>query len=131
MSLYLKIASFHCGRLNNDTKRAAIFARLRQLDVQVILIQETFSKPHKKETWAGEWAADQTIFNSLSLNSKTASGTAIMLNHPTLVFGPIKRSIDGRVMAAEVKHNGFSVNVINIYTPVSCQSISVREDFFK
>ena len=54
-----------------------------------------------------------------------------MLNHPALVFGPIKREMDGRVMAAEVKHNGFSINVINIYTPVSCQSILVRKDFFK
>ena len=52
-----------------------------------------------------------------------ASGTAIMLNRPPLVFGLIKRDIDERVMAAEVKHHGFSFNAINTYAPVSCQSI--------
>ena len=59
------------------------------------------------------------------------SGTAIVLNHPALAFVPIKKDVDGRVVAAEVKHNGFMINVINIYAPVSCQSISVRKDFFK
>ena len=131
MSLYLKIATFNCCGLNNDAKPAAIFAHPRQLDAQVILLQEIFSKPREEETWVGKWAADQAIFNSLFQNSRTASGTVIMLNHPALVFGPIKRDIDGRVMTAEAKHNGFSVNVINIYAPVSCQSISVQEDFFQ
>ena len=123
MSLYLKIDSFNYRRLNNDVKRAAIFAHLRQLNAKDILLQEIFSKLNKEETWAGEWAADQTFFNLLSQNSITASWTAIMLNYPALVLGPIKRDIDGRVMSAEVKHHGFSVNVINIYAPDICQSI--------
>ena len=29
------------------------------------------------------------------------------------------------------KHNGFVINVTHIYAPVGCQSISLREDFFK
>ena len=69
--------------------------------------------------------------HSPSQNNKTASETARVLNHPALVFGPIKKDVDGRVVAAEVKHNGFVINVSNIYAPVSCQSISVREDFFQ
>ena len=45
---YQKIASFNCHGLNHDVKRVMILADIRKLDVQVILVQETFSKPHKK-----------------------------------------------------------------------------------
>ena len=123
--------SFNCRGLNNNAKRAAIFAHLRQLDAQIILLQETFSKPCKGAILTDEWTSGQAIFNSPSQNNKMASWTAILLNHPALIFGPIKKDVDGRVVAAEVKHNGFVIIVINIYAPVSCLSISVRKDFFK
>ena len=130
MALYLKIVSFNCRGLNNDAKRATIFAHLRQLDAQIILLQETFSKSHKKSIWADEWTAGQAAFNSLPQNNKTASGTAIPFNHPAMVFGTIRKDVDGQVVAAEVKHNGFFINVVNTYAPTSSRSVSVREDFF-
>ena len=130
MTLYLKIASFNCRGMNTDTKRATIFANPGQLDVQIILLQETFSKPHKEAIWADEWTAGQAVFNLLPQNNKSASGTAILLNHLALIFGSIRKDVDGRVVAAEVKHNGFGINVVNIYAPVSSPSISAREDFF-
>ena len=88
--------------MNNDAKRATIFAHLRQLDAQIILLQETFLKPFKEAIWADEWTVEQAVFNSLSLYNKTAFWTAIVFNHPALVFGPIKKEVDGRVVAAEV-----------------------------
>ena len=42
MALYLKIVSFNCHGMNNDAKRDIIFAHLRQLDAQTILLQKTF-----------------------------------------------------------------------------------------
>ena len=100
------------------------------MDAQIILLQETFSKPHKEAIWADKWTAGQAAFNSLPQNNKTASGTAILLNHPALVFGTIRKDVDGRVVAAEVKHNVFVINVVNTYVPTSSRSDSVREDFF-
>ena len=87
-------------------------------------------KPHKEAIWADEWTAIQAAFNSLPQNNKTASGTAILLNHPALVFGTIRKDVDGRVVAAEVKHNGFVIYVVNSYAPTSSRSVSVPEDFF-
>ena len=132
MALYLKIVSFNSRGMNNDAKRATIFAHLRQLDAQIILLQEIFSKPHKEAIWANKWTAGQAAFNSLSQNNETASGTAILLNHPALVFGTIRKDVDGRVVAAEVKHNGFVINVVNTYAPTMpyARSVSVRENFF-
>ena len=129
MTFNLKVMSFNCHSMTNAAKRAAIFAHLRQLNAQIILLQETFSKPFKEVIWADEWIVLQALFNSLSQNNKTASGTAIVLDHSPLVFGPIKKDVDGRVVAAEVKNNGFVINVINIYAPVSCQSISTEGSF--
>ena len=126
MALYLKIVSFNCRGLNNDAKRATIFAHLRQLDAQIILLQETFSKPHKEAICADGWTAGQAAFNSLPQNNKTAPGTAILLNHPALVFGTIRKDADGRVVAAEVKYNGFVINVKNTYAPTSSRSVSLR-----
>ena len=65
----------------------------------------------------------------LSQNNKTASGTAILPSHLALVFGTIRKDEDGRVVAAEVKHNVFVINVVNTYAPTSSRSVSVREDF--
>ena len=100
------------------------------MDAQIILFQETFSKPHKEAIWADKWTAGQAAFNSLPQNNKTASGKAILLNHPALVFGTIRKDVDGRVVAAEVKHIVFVINVVNTYVPTSSRSDSVREDFF-
>ena len=54
----------------------------------------------------------------------------MLLNHPAMIFGSIRKDVDERVVAAEVKHNGFVINVVNIYAPVGYRSISAREDFF-
>ena len=73
--------------------------------------------------------AGQAAFNLLPKNNKTASGTAILLNHSALVFGTIRKNVDGQVVAAEVKHKVLAINVVNTYAPTSSGSVSVREVF--
>ena len=53
----------------------------------------------------------------------------MLLNHPALVFRTIRKDVDGRVVAADVKHNGFVINVVSTYAPTSSRSVSVRGDF--
>ena len=74
MALYLKVVSFNCRGLNNDVKRAAIFAHLRQLDAQIILLQETFSKPYKEAFWPTNGLLDRLFLIRFPKILKRPSG---------------------------------------------------------
>ena len=91
MALYLRIASLNCRGLNNVAKRAAIFAYLQQLDAQVLLLQETFSRQYLETFWAHEWSADQACFNLCSGGNRLSSGTATLLNRPSFMLVPFQR----------------------------------------
>ena len=45
MPLYLKIATVNCRGIRDRAKRLAFFTYARTLDVHVLCLQETFSKP--------------------------------------------------------------------------------------
>ena len=90
MTLSLKIASVNCQGLNDNATRAATYAHLSKFNAHVYLLQETYSQPHKEETWADEWKSGQALFNSNTESNNPTAGTAILLNHPSLSFGQTK-----------------------------------------
>ena len=132
MPLYLKIATINCRGLRDPAKLLAFFAYAGKLDVQVLCLQETYSQPQDEQKWQKEWGdKSQAVFNSnAEINRKTDAGTAILLNHPLLKFGIIRKDSGGRILAAEIRCDSFGFQVVNIYAYTSSYPKLKREGFF-
>ena len=130
--LYLKIANINCRGLRDPSKRLALFAYARKLDVQVLCLQETYSQPQDEQKWQNEWGDEnQVVFNSnAEINRKTDAGTAVLLNHPLLKFGIIRKNSGGRILAAEIRCDSFGFQVVNIYAFTSSYPRQKREGYF-
>ena len=109
MPIYLKIATVNCRGIRDRTKRLAFFTYARTLDIHVLCLQETFSKPQDESVWQMDWGdKSQAVFNSnAEISRKTDAGTAILLNHPSLQFGNIRKDIGGRILIAEIRCDSF------------------------
>ena len=65
MPIYLKIATVNCRGICDRAKRLAFFTHARTLDVHVLCIQETYSKPQDEFVWQNDWGdKNQAVFNS-------------------------------------------------------------------
>ena len=132
MPLYLIIAIINCRGLRDPAKRLAFFAYARKLDVQLLCLQETYSQPRDEPKWQNEWGdKNQAVFNSNTESSrKSDAGTAILLNHPLLKFGSIRKDIEGRILTAEIRCDSFGFQVVSVYAFTASYPKQKRENFF-
>ena len=132
MPLYLKIATVNCRGLRDHAKRLAFFTHTKTLDVHVMCLQETYSKPQDELIWQNDWGdKNQAVFNSnVEISRKADAGTAILLNHPSLHFGNITKDGGGRILAAEIRCDSFVFQVVNVYAYHSSYPKQKREGFF-
>ena len=93
MLLYLKIATVNCRGIRDRAKRLAFFTHVKTLDVHVLCLQETNSKPQDQLAWQNDWGdKNQAVFNSnAEISRKADAGTAILLNHSSLQFSNIRK----------------------------------------
>ena len=124
--------TINCRCLRDPAKRLAFFAYARKLDVEVLCLQETYSQPQDEQKWQNELGdKNQAVFNSnAEINRKTDAGTAVLLNHPLLKFGIIRKNSRGRILAAEIRCDSFGFQVVNIYAFTSSYPKQKREGFF-
>ena len=74
---------------------------------------------------------NQAVFNSnAEISRKTDACTAILLNHPSLQFGNIRKDSGGRILTAEIRCDSFVFQVINVYAFPSSYPKQKREGFF-
>ena len=113
MPLYLKIATVNCRGIRDRAKRLAFFTYAKTLDVHVLCLQETYSKPQDESIWQIDWGdKNQAVFNSnAEISRKTDAGTAILLNYLNLQFGNIKgkqwrQDIDRRNTMRKLRFSG-------------------------
>ena len=132
MPLYLTIAIINCRGLRDPAKRLAFFAYARRLGVQVLCLQETYSQPRDEPKWQNEWGdKNQAVFNSSAeIGRKTEAGRAILLNHPLLKFGTIRKDIKSRMLTAEIRCDSFGFQVVGVYAFTSSYPKQKRENFF-
>ena len=95
-------------------------------------LQETYSKPQDELIWQNDWGdKNQAVFNSnAEISRKADAGTAILLNHPSLHFGNIRKDGGGRILAAEIRCDSFVFQVVNVYAYHSSYPKQKREGFF-
>ena len=132
MPLHLKIATVNCRGLRDHAKRLAFFTHAKTLDIHVLCLQETYSKPRDELIWQNDWGdKNQAVFNSnAEISRKADAGTAILLNHPSLHFGNIRKDDVGRILAAEIRCDSFVFQVVNVYAYHSSYPKQKREGFF-
>ena len=108
------------------------FTHAKTLDVYVLCLQVTYSKPKDELAWQNNWGdKNQAVFNSnAEISRKTDAGTAILLNHPSLQFGNIRKDSRGRILTAEIRCDSFVFQVINVYAFPSSYPKPKREGFF-
>ena len=113
-------------------RNLAFFTHARTLDVHVLCLQENFAKPQNELLWQIDWGdKNQAVFNSnAEISRKTEAGTAILLNHPSLQFGNIRKDSGGRILTAEIRCDSFVFQVINVYAFTSSYPKQKREGFF-
>ena len=132
MPLYLKIATVNCRSICDRAKRLAFFTHARTLDVHVLCLQETYSKPQDELVLQNDWGdKNQAVFiSNAEISRKADAGTAILLNHSSLQFGNIRKNGGGRILAAEIRCDSFVFQVVNVYAYHSSYPKQKREGFF-
>ena len=116
MPLYLKIATVNCRGIRDCSKRLAFFTYARTLDVHVLCLQVTFSKPQDESVWQIDLRdKNQAVFNSnAEISRRTDAGTALLLNHPSLQFGNVRKDSGDRILTAEIRCDSFVFQVVNV-----------------
>jgi len=126
MVMYLKIATLNCNGLRNDAKRALIFDKLRNSNVDVVLLQETFSTPEVEFQWS---MAKNAFWNSWHNNARVV---AILFCNDQLCFKNTNCDDEARVISLDVVVFGEIFYLANVYAPVgeSIRLTLIRKFFF-
>ena len=69
MPLYLKITTLNCRGIRDRAQRLAFLTYTRTLDVRVLCLQETFSKPLDESVWQIDWWIKIKQFSTQTLRS--------------------------------------------------------------
>jgi len=119
----VKIITFNCTGMANSIRRTALFEIFRRLPAQIILTQETHSKPEDEAIWAREWAPRTVDFNSAkNTTSYPRNGVEIFINDPNIKVNTVKKDLEGRILTADVSIHFVDLHLINIYVPVEKNS---------
>ena len=118
-----KILSVNCNGIADDVKRRDVFDKLRQLDCNLYLLQETHLKESQELFIRAGWGF-QVI---LAGNSSNAGGTAILFkNNFEFSISRVEKDQNGHYIILEINHMNKVFTVVNIYGP----SAGDDEDFF-
>ena len=69
----LTIATFNVNSMSEQAKGIAVISFLETVKADVILVQETHSRPHQEKAWQKEWRRGQALFHSNTENENAAS----------------------------------------------------------
>jgi exonuclease III len=113
----LKIISLNCRGLANPERRRQFFYYIRNLEADIICLQETHTSPEEARFWTQSWG-----------------GPAVWSSHVGLLLAPqhtLHSSIFShaqRVVCGDVTVRGHSFSVANIYAPATRHT---RAQFFE
>ena len=121
----LNIGSLNVRGLCNLTLRQKTFQWFRNLDLDLVFLQETFCKKTFKETFNNLWKGK--IFHSFT-DSSHSRGVCIMIKENlNIEIVNVHSSDDGRILLLNVKLFDDMFCLVNIYAP-NCDKL--RKSFF-
>ena len=107
----MKLCSFNCRGMQDHVKRRKIFHYFRNLDSDIIFLQETHSDKNDELFWKSQWG-ESAWFSSFTSNSR---GVAILIrNTVTLNVKSVFRDPNGRFLILSTLLNGLSVSLVNV-----------------
>ncbi len=119
----LKILSYNCNGMLNDTKRRQIFTYLRDKKADICLLQETHSVNNLEKIWESQWGGKIIFSHGLS----NARGVCILFrSNLTYTVHGIKKDKQGRFLGVDIEIEEIRFTLANIYAPNDD-----NPDFFK
>ena len=112
--MLIKLCSFNCRGMQDYIKRKKIFHYMRNLENDVIFLQETHSDKNDETFWKSQWG-EFAWFASFSSNSR---GVAILIrNSISVKVFSVFCDPNGRFLILNCKLNDVPVTLVNIYAP--------------
>ena len=112
--MIVKVSTFNCRGLQDHVKRRKVFHYLRNIESDIIFLQETHSDKNDENFWKLQWG-ELCWFASYSSNSR---GVAILIRNSVsvkvkfLFYDP-----NGRFLILNLILNDMLVTLVNIYAP--------------
>ena len=115
MAQSLTFGCINISGLKNNTKRAAVYAWLDSLNLDVIFLQETHCHLRKEEKiWSREWGAQ----SYWSKGTSRSRGVAILFNRSRKYeIENVSIDTNGRYIHCNITADNNSYKIINIYAP--------------
>ncbi len=112
-----KIATLNARGLNNTKKRISLFEWIREQEIDIVLIQESYCTKDFEKRFRLQWNGD--IYHSYT-NSKHAKGVCILVRKEFKgsVINIVKDN-EGRKILIEIDIGGYTYTIVNLYCPTS------------
>ena len=118
------IGSLNVRGLNNRIKRLAIYNWIKQKNVDIFMLQESYCTSEVCSTWEAEWGG-KCLF---AYGSKHSRGTMILFKAGLNVnILSVKVDKNGRYIIAKLEIEDLTFVLVNIYAP---NKINEKELFF-
>lgn len=108
------MSSLNIRGLGNETKRRKFFRYLKDLDRDILFLQETHCTPEAEQIWSNEWGRKIWFAHG----SSSARGVAVLLkrNYPVEVDSCVAL-FDGRVIMLTLIVDSVKYLLVNVYGP--------------
>ena len=121
----LKVFSLNARGLNDYNKRTILYDWLQDLDIDIVLLQETHYVESKEYMYNARWRGHS--YHCFS-NSSSSRGVSVLIrNGFSFDFCNYHRSSDGRKILLNIKINDILYSIVNLYAP---NKIGDRKAFF-
>ena len=106
--------SMNVRGINNTTKRGKIFKHIKNMNYDIVFLQETHSCKKIEKIWKSQWRG-KIIFDHGESNAR---GCAILIvKHVKSTVKKVSKSSDGRYLIVQLTLNNLEVVLCNVYAP--------------
>ena len=110
----LKLCNLNVRGIGDIKKRRKLFNYLKQVNYDIVTLQEVHSVVEEEELWRKQWHSD--IF--FSHGSSQARGVCTMIQEGMGIDAKAKeKDSDGRLLVTEIEYQGLHLDLYNIYVP--------------
>ncbi len=121
-NINFKTVSLNIRGLHQEKKRRSLFKRLKDDNIQICFLQETYSTPDVERRWRNEWGGKMVCVHG----TNHARGVMILFKPGTDAdILNVHQDDIGRVLLVEVKIQDVSFKLMNVYSP-NCENSQVQ-----